>query len=397
MPRPPGPAEPTAPTTPGAWRAQFQLDPAWTFLNHGSFGATPSPVRDAQRRWMAELEAQPVAFLVRRLPELLAALRAELAPFVGARPDDLAIVSNATAGVQAVLASARLRPGDRLLTTSHRYGAVRAAMDRAAADAGASVVEVELPVPVPDPDHVVSRMEAALDEQRPALLIFDQITSPTGLVLPAARVAAAARARGVPVLIDGAHAPGHIDVDLAALGADWWVGNLHKWLCAPKTAALLWTHPERQAALRPAVPSHGHGQGMRAEFDWPGTFDPSPWLASADALRLHAAWGGPALRAAHLKLAAQGRAAVREALPTLRPASDHPAMLGALAAWRLDLPDAAAPALWSALHHHRIELPVFGWAGSTWMRTSSFAAYNTAADVERLVEVLPRAIAELRP
>jgi isopenicillin-N epimerase len=367
----------------------FLLDRDVTFLNHGSFGATPAPVRAAQDAWRAELEREPVDFLARRLPALLDAARAEAAGLVRADPGCLAFVPNATTGVNAVIDSLPLAPGDEILTTDHRYEAVRNALERRARRHGARVVEAPLPYPEICEDAVVASVTAAFSP-RTRLLVVDSITSPTALVLPVARLVDAARTRGVPVLVDGAHAPGHIDVDLGALGADWWVGNLHKWICAPKGAALLWAHPDRAAGLEAPVTSHGWGQGLHAEFDWPGTHDPSARLASAEAVRWWRAQGGPALAARHQALACAARPVLAEAAGLDLPPPPPASMQGAMHTLPLDgVPAERAPELWNALFaEHRIEVPVLPWGGRTWLRYSAFALYNSLDQYARLGEAL---------
>ncbi len=370
----------------------FQLDPDVTFLNHGSFGATPAPVRAAQDRWRDEMEREPVDFLVRRLPGLLGEARAALAPFLGGRAEDLAFVQNATTGANAVIDSIALRPGDELLTTDHRYDAVRNALAARAERAGARVVEAPLPFPDIDEDAVVSAILDAISP-RTRLLVVDWITSPTALVLPVARIVAGARERGVPVLVDGAHTPGHVPVHLDALGADWWVGNLHKWVCAPKGSALLWARPDRHAELRAPVTSHGWMAGLQAELEWPGTFDPTAWLAAPDALRWH---GGAALMADNLALAAAARPVVAEAAGLDLPPPPPPGMRCAMVAFPLDgVPPARAVEMSRTLfQERRLEVPVLAWGGRTWCRYSAMARYNSIDQYallgEELRAMLPR-------
>lgn len=364
----------------------FLLDPTVTFLNHGSFGATPAPVRARQAAWRDEMEREPVDFLARRLPLLLAEARAALAPFVGARADDLAFVQNATTGANAVIDSVALRPGDELLTTDHRYDAVRNAMEARARRAGARVVEAALPFPGIDADTVVDAVAAAITP-RTRLLVVDWITSPTALVLPVRRLVKLAQERGVPVLVDGAHAPGQVRVDLDALGADWWVGNLHKWTCAPKGAALLWARADRHEALRAPVTSHGWGAGLQAELEWPGTFDPTAWLAAPEAVRWH---GGQALMDANRALAAAALPVVADSSGLDLPPPPPEAMRGAMHAFPLDgVPAERFAELWNTLFEvHRVEVPILAWQGRVWCRYSAMSRYNTLDQYARLGEAL---------
>ena len=379
----------------GAHRGEFLLDPSWDFLNHGSFGACPRAVLGAQRRWQDALEAQPVRFLVRELPGLLHALRARFAAFLGGDPAGLAFVQNATTAVASVVGSAPLGPGDRVLTTSHRYFAVRQALSRGAAVGGWGVDEVALPAFIGDDEAVMDAIFSAVVPST-RLILVDALTSPTALRLPVARICAEARARGILTVVDAAHAPGHVPVDLAAIGADWWLGNLHKWLCAPKGAAVLWVAEAHRARTHHAIPSHGFRQGLSAEFDWPGTFDPSAWLAAGDALDLHEAWGGPALMQANHALAAYGLAQLCAALD-LQPAhADSPARYGAMASLRLPIACELAAPLAAALVARRFELPVQPFEGAAYLRISAFAPYNTPDQYDRLAAVLPELIAKVR-
>lgn len=385
--------------SPGAHRAAFSVDPAWTFLNHGSFGATPRVVQAARRRWLDRMEAQPVRFLVRELPELLPPLRARFASFLGADADGLVFVPNATTGIAAALASLSLPRGALVLTTDHRYQAVHEAVTAALAPAAGSVELLPVPrVANDDPAAVVAAFSERLQGgPSPDLLVLSWITSPTALVLPAQELVALARRHGVPVLLDGAHTPGHIPVDLAAIAPDFWVGNLHKWLCAPKGSALLWVHPRHRDRVHCLSVSHGRGQGLHAEFDWPGTFDPSPWLAAGAALDLHEEWGGSEVQRASRALAQDALQLIVSAGVGAEPvAVPGSPMACAMATVRLPLPGDQAPALMEALHRRRIEVPVFRWWTDSFLRISAFAPFSRLDDHARLAAVLPVALAEAR-
>lgn len=265
-------------------RSLWTLDPSVTYLNHGSFGACPAAVLDVQTALRREMEREPVDFLVATLPARLDAARQALAAFVGADPADLVFVPNATAGVNAVLRSLILEAGDELLLTTHTYAACRKTADYVAQRTGARVVVANLPLPCAHEDQIVAAvMDSATPRTRLALL--DHVTSPTALVLPIARLVGGLQARGIDVLVDGAHAPGMVPLGLSALGAAYYTGNAHKWLCAPKGAAFLHVRRDRQAALHPNVISHGYTAGFHAEFDWTGTSDPTPWLCIPASLR----------------------------------------------------------------------------------------------------------------
>jgi isopenicillin-N epimerase len=261
----------------------WSLDPDVVYLNHGSFGAAPIGVLERQDELRARLERQPVRFLDVELEELLDEARGRLAAFVGAEPEDLAFVVNATSAVNAVLRSLDLRPGDELVLTTHAYGASRNALLYAAERAGAEPVFAELPFPAGSADDLVAAVVGALSS-RTRLLVIDHVTSPTALVLPIERIAAAAAERGVLVLVDGAHGPGMVDVDLAALdrsGVAMYAANCHKWICSPKGSGFLWVRRDLQPLVRPTSISHGASSSrtdrsrFRLEFDWTGTFDPT--------------------------------------------------------------------------------------------------------------------------
>ncbi|WP_433930930.1 aminotransferase class V-fold PLP-dependent enzyme [Sorangium cellulosum] len=383
----------------GAARALWPLDPAVTFLNHGSFGACPRAVLEAQQRYRDQVERQPVRFFLRELEPLLDAARLELASFVGADPEDLVFVSNATAGVNTVLRSLPLGADDEICVTDHGYNACRNAAEAAAARAGARVVVAAVPFPIEAPEQVIEAVLAAVGP-RTRLVLVDHVTSPTGLVFPVAALAAELAGRGVDLLVDGAHAPGMVPLDLRALGAAYYTGNCHKWLCAPKGAGFLHVRRDRQGAIRPLVISHG-ANSPRAdrsrfllEFDWTGTSDPSAALSVADALRFLGALlpgGWPALRAHNRATALAARDLLCEALGCRPPAPD--AMIGALAT--VPLPDAPSspPRLDSLqdalLERWGIEVPVFAWPASPrrWLRISA-QVYNERSHYERLAAAL---------
>jgi isopenicillin-N epimerase len=313
---------------PSAFAAHWDLDPGVVFLNHGSFGACPRAVLQHQSHLRTELEREPVLFMHRELEARLDVARTELAAFVGADADDLAFVPNATAGVNTVLQSLRLKPDDELLTTDHEYNACRNALDFAAERSGARVVAAALPFPLQDAQQVVDAVLAAATP-RTRLLLIDHVTSPTGLVLPIERIAAAMAERGIDVLVDGAHAPGMLSLDLRALGVAYYTGNCHKWLCTPKGSALLWVRRDRQAGLRPQSISHGANSPrtdrsrFRLEFDFTGTVDPTPWLCIPTALRFLGSLlpgGMAALQRHNRDLALRGRDRLAAALDQAPPA-----------------------------------------------------------------------------
>ena len=312
--------------------ADFSLDPAKAHLNHGAYGAVPRALQSAQADWRARMEANPSGFIRNQLPALLEAARGRLAAALGGKGADWVFVDNATAGANCVAASLKLGPGDEVLTTSEVYNAVRQALAHHGSGRGARVIEVPVPLP-PDGGAPVTEALCRHIGPRTKAVFVDHVTSAAGLVLPVADIANACRAAGVPLFVDGAHGPGMLDLDVPALGCDWYAGNGHKWLSAPRGCGFLWAAPERQADLHPPVISHGYGQGLAAEFGWVGTRDPSAWLTAADALDWHDAQGGTALRRRNRDLACRMGARLSAALDA--PLAAPPELMGAMAAVRL--------------------------------------------------------------
>jgi isopenicillin-N epimerase len=349
------------------------LDPDVVHLNHGAFGACPLPVLEHQSELRRRLEADPSDFLVRRLEAELDAARGALGAFLDGDPDCIAFLANATSGVNAVLRSLELEPGSDLLVTDHAYTACRNALEHAAQRAGARVVRVALPFPLQSASELAATLLEAVTP-RTRLALVDHVTSPTALVLPLAELLPALRARGVLSLVDGAHAPGSLPLSLTALDPDYYAGNCHKWLCAPKGAGFLYARAELRDQVRPNVISNGASMPtarrprFRNEFDWQGTLDPTPWLCVPEAIRCVGALlpgGWPALIARNHALALEARRTLCAALGTTPPAPD--ALLACMASLPLPAVDGAAPAasreerdpLESALFaKHRIQVPV---------------------------------------
>jgi isopenicillin-N epimerase len=248
----------------------WALDPGLAYLNHGGFGAVPVRVLAEQQGLRDAMERNSADFLVGLLPELLDGVRSRVADFLGADEAGLVFVDNATTGMQTVIAQARLAPGDEVLATDHCYPAVLAQLDRAASAAGAALRVAAVPMPAGGRTAVAEAVLSRLS-RRTQLLVIDHVASCSGLVFPVEAITAECRRLGVPVLVDGAHAAGMLPVDLGLLGADFWVGNMHKWVCAPKASAVLHVAPPWRETLRPLVASHGVKGGYRASFDWTGT------------------------------------------------------------------------------------------------------------------------------
>ncbi len=371
------------------WRDAFLIEDGVTFLNHGSFGATPRVVHAAAQTWRDRMEAQPVRFFARELEPALRAAADRLARFLGARDGSLVFLDNATTGVNTVLRSARLAPGDEILFTSHAYGAVAQAIRFTVSRTGATAVEVAIPCPVTDEDQIVAAVAAALTAHT-KIAVFDHVTSPSAVVMPLSRLIVAARQAGAMLLIDGAHAPGQLALDIEELGVDWYVGNAHKWLYAPKGCGFLWASESVRDALHPLVISHGLGRGFLAEFDWTGTRDYSPWLAVTAALDFVEELGPETIRHYNRALADEAARLLSAAWGT--PVSAPQPLRGAMAAVRVPGDAEASPQAARALHDrlwdgHRIEVPIIPFADALWARVSA-QVYNQRQDYERLAEAL---------
>lgn len=355
-------------------RDAWQLDDSIHFLNHGSYGATPRVVLQRQRALQDRLEAEPVRFMSRELEPLLDAARERLASFVGAQPSDLAFVTNATTGVNAVLSSLELSRGDELLTTNHGYNACTNALKAVAERAGAVVVVAKVPFPVTGADALFDAVLAAVTPKT-KLVLLDQVTSPTALVFPIDRLVQALEPRGIPVLVDAAHAPGQVPLHLDVTGASFTTGNLHKWVCAPKGSAFLHVRRDWQPRVRPAVISHGANSPRtdrsrwQLEFDWTGTHDPSSYLCVPEALdfmeRL-VPGGWPALMARNHADAVAARAFLLDAMGGDAPCP--PELLGAMAS--LFVPGAPPDLGERLFHEFHIEVPVIPWGADTLVRVS---------------------------
>ena len=363
----------------------FGLDPDVLHLNHGAFGAAPVTVRRAAAAWRERAERNPHRFNRVEVRGLVAAARERAAGFLGVDPSRAAWVRNVSEGVSAVLGSLGLRPGDELVIGTHGYGAVRKALDHHAARAGARVVEAAFPVGAED--DAIEAAYAAACSPRTRLAVVDRITSPTATVVPVAAVAAAAPA-GARVLVDAAHAPGQLADDIAALGADHWVGNLHKWAYAPRGSAILWSRPG--ADVTPTVLGWQLDDGYAASFDYPGTWDYAGWLAAADGLAYWESLGGWEAVGRLADLVTEGQKRVAEALGVTLdglPAAPAPAMrLVPLPAGVLASAAHVDP-FYEALSRQRVEVAPVCFDGAGYLRIAA-APYNTPDDYDRLARTV---------
>lgn len=380
--------------------AQFLLDPAVTFLNHGSFGACPKPVFAAYQDWQLRLERQPVAFLdpLRGYGKWMKEARESLAAFVGADPADIVGQMNATAALNVVAQSLPLGPDDEILTTDHEYAALDKTWAYVARRSGARIVRVRVPLPLTSEAAFTETLLAGMTD-RTRVLFLSHITSATALRFPIERAVAEARARGIWSVIDGAHTPGHIPLDLDALGADFYAGNCHKWMMAPKGAAFLHVRRELQRLINPLIISHGwtedlHDPGAQGVFgntpfidslEMQGTRDPAAFLTvpAAIAFARDHGWDGVRARCRDLIDRTEARVA---ALTGLAPFSSPEFRAPQMAAMRVPRTDPRA--LQAALmDNHGIEIPCFDWADNTIVRVSA-QGYNNAGQMDKLVAAL---------
>ena len=374
-----------------AAKAEWGLAPGLANLNHGSFGSTPLKVMAAQDAWRRRIEANPTKFMARELQPALRGAAHEVAAELGSDGDDLVFSENATSSANAVLRSLDFRPGDEILITSLGYPAIRNAALYVASRAGARVVQVEIPLPVHDAEAIVSACEAKLSG-RTRLAIFDHICSHSALVLPVERLTEAAHRVGAAVLIDGAHVPGQWPLDLAGLGVEYYVANLHKWLMAPRGTGILWARRDLQPALHPLTISHGYQKGFIAEFDWTGTKELAGWLSAPAGIAFFHRMGGARLMARNRALAHQMGRMLSEAWGT--PLAGPLEMFAAMVV--LALPNAGPVTQDRAtelrLHlaeRHNIEAAISASDGRLWVRIMA-QAYNEPEDYDRLRRAFER-------
>lgn len=374
-----------------ALRQQFLLRPDVTFLNHGSFGACPRPVFERYQAWQLELEQQPVEFIGRRRVELLGEARASLASYLNCDPDEVVYAPNVTAALNIVARSLPLAEGDEILSTDHEYGALDRTWKFVCERTGARYVVQQLPYPLDDPDAVVEAVMAGLTP-RTKVLFLSHISSPTAVILPIEKLIARAKEAGLWTVVDGAHAPGQIPVDVRALGVDFYGGNCHKWLSAPKGAGFLYARRDLQPLLQPLVVSWGwqardpSGSPFVDENEFQGTIDFSAYLSVPAAIEFQAQNDWDRVRAECHELVRLTRVGISEltGLPPLAP--DSPTWFAQLAT--IPLPPGDEKSLKRRLYdEYKIEIPIVVWRNQRYIRVS-IQGYNTKADVERLVDAV---------
>ncbi|MGK5738887.1 aminotransferase class V-fold PLP-dependent enzyme [Micromonospora sp. URMC 103] len=389
----PQPPEPI----PGA-RLLFSLDPAVSHLNHGSFGAVPIGVQRAQQRLRDEMEANPLRFFTQGLVDRVAHTRRHLATFLGADPDGTALVGNATTGVAVVLQSLGLRAGDEILSTDHGYGAVSFSIQRECRRTGAESRVLPIPLAATD-EEIVQAVRAALRPGRTRLLVVDQLTSATARLFPVAAIVGLAREHGVPVLVDAAHVPGMLSATVASVGADFWVGNLHKWGYAPRGTAVLVVAPPWRDRIEPLVVSWEQETGFPARLEWQATLDYTSWLAAPAGLFTLRSLGVDRVRAHNAALAAYAQRVVGDALgvaPTHLPDPGGPEVAMRI----IPLPPGIATTIDGARAlQQRIaerlatEVAVMAWNDQGWLRLCG-QVYNSPDEYERLAVRLPPLLAQ---
>ena len=368
---------------------QYLLDPDVVYLNHGSFGAVPRPVFDSYQHWQRELEANPSNFLGRRAPELLAAAREKLGAFINVSGNDLTFVPNVTYGLNIVARSLSLKEGDVVLTTDHEYGAIDRTWRFSCEKSGARLVNQPIAVPVADSASVVEQIWAGVDENT-RVISLSHITSPSALILPVEEICRRAREAGIVTVVDGAHAPGQVDLDLQQIGADFYCGNCHKWLSSARGAGFLHARPERQSLLEPLVVSHGWEREepgpsqFQDYFTWVGTIDPAAYLSVPAAIDFHVQNDWPDVRRACKQLLKESeqRILAMSGLPPISPSSMWSQMRLVLLPGKVE----SYQRLWE---EDRIVVPLGQHRGQPGIRIS-VQAYNSPADLEILIQALQR-------
>lgn len=380
-------------------REQFLLDPEVVFLNHGSFGATPRPVFDVYQEWQRRLERQPVQFLGTDIIGYLAEARAALGRYLNADADDLVYVPNTTFGVNVAARSLNLGPGDEVLMPDHEYGACERAWTYISRERGFRIVRRAVELPLTTAEAIVEQVWAGVTE-RTKVLYLSHITSPTAVRLPIEPLCARARAAGILTVIDGAHAPGQIPLDMAAIDADFYTGNCHKWLCAPKGSAFLYARRAVHSLIEPLVvgwgwecePGFSFGSRLLDYTQWLGTNDLAAYLATPAAIAFQADHDWPAIRARCHELAADAVARIEalSGLSSIYPPGDDRFFVQMAAAALPPIPD--LPRFKKRLYdEYRVEIPCIQWGDRQLIRVS-IQGYNTVEDVAALLGALRRSL-----
>ena len=375
------------------WLETFGLDPAVLHVNHGSFGAVPEPVRNRQRSIQDEVRADPSRFFRSEYPDRLREAAGSVADFLGGVPRDWVFVENATSAANAVLSSLSLDSCDTVLFTNHVYGAVRKAVLHWCERTGAKPVVASVPLPLSDPENIIETVVSATPGQ-PRLVVLDHVASASGIVFPVCELCQHFRERGAWVLVDGAHVPGNLDVDVPSIGADFYIANAHKWLCAPLGSGVLWCRDSHQEHMRPLAISHGLGSGFVEAFDWTGTRDPSVWLSVPAAIEFHDSVGGGILRERNRTVASEAgrRLAAHFGTELAAPADKHCSMVSIRLPENGYAPEPDADRLQVLVSaRENVSVSLARLSGGLWLRLSA-AIYNETDDLveagHRVVHVL---------
>jgi isopenicillin-N epimerase len=368
----------------------WHLNPEVTFLNNGSFGASPKVVLEAYNDWNRRLEEQPLQFLLDEYPALINSAADKLGNFLGAKGDDIVFIENATTAVNSVIRSLTgFNEKDEILITNHVYPAVRNAMHYISEISGVKINEIEIPFPIVSNEQIIEIVSKNL-KNNTKLALFDHISSPTGVIFPVKELTNICKQNGTLVFIDGAHAPGMIDLDIESIGADFYTGNCHKWLFAPKSCAFLWCKPELQESIHPLVISLFYKNGFKEEFNWTGTKNPAPWLSIGAALDFYEKYGNLNIRNYNHNLTIEARDLLLDgAMP---PTHDN--MLGSMATLPLECnytPNHESTLLIrkKLLSEYHIEIPIMNFNNRLWYRISC-QIFNELKEYEKLKEALKK-------
>lgn len=373
-------------------KTEFLLNPDIIFLNHGSFGACPKPVFEVYQAWQRELECQPVEFLGRRFIELMAGARNALARFLCVGADDVVFFTNPTTAANMIARNLDLKPGDEILATDHEYGAMDRTWRYISAKTGATYVQQPIPLPLLNQDDFVDQLFVGLTSNTRVVFI-SHISSPTALIFPVKEVCRRAREAGLISIVDGAHAPGQIPLDLIDSGADLYIGACHKWLCAPKGAAFLYARPDIQPRLEPFVVSWGYdsekpGTSQFIDYhEWQGTRDIAAFLSVPAAIEFQKKWGWPDIRARCHQMASQTRLRVNHLTGQESVCPDSPDWFAQMTTIRLPANVGTEQLKEDLYRDFHIEVPIFQWQKQPMMRVS-FQAYNDQSDADSLLEAL---------
>ena len=376
---------------------QFLLDPNVTFLNHGSFGATPHPVFKIYQEWQCRMERQPVQFLITELPDLLADARQALGLYLNADPNNLVYIPNATFGLNAIARSLNLNEHDEVLTTNHEYGACDNIWQFLSQKRGFAYIQQPIPLPIESDDMIVEQFWQGVTLETKAIFL-SHITSATAVRFPVTKICQRAREAGILTIIDGAHAPGQIPLDMAEIGADFYFGNAHKWLCSPKGAAFLFTRPEKQHLLEPLIVGWGWGEDRTFTygsdyldyFQWLGTNDLSAYLSVPAAISFQEENHWPQVRQNCHQILQDALTRIQAFTGMISPYPDD-SYYHQMAVVPLP-PVADLEALKAKLYDDfKIEIPCIQWYDKQFIRIS-IQAYNSQEDIESLVNALKKLI-----